>query len=96
MEENTPLNDKDKKKGNPYAFPQSNDNNEMHDDYNGMMLRDYIAIEAMKVYLKEYIDIETKEGYSRTYKERPEEKAAKMAYYMARVMMKARNDSSPE
>ena len=39
--------DKKEKMGNPYAFPQTNDNNEMHDDYNGMMLRDYFAAKAM-------------------------------------------------
>lgn len=41
--------DTEKLKNNPYAFPQSSDNNEMHDDYNGMLLRDYFAAKAMVV-----------------------------------------------
>lgn len=32
----------------PFAFPQSNDNDSMHNDYNGMMLRDYFAAKAMQ------------------------------------------------
>lgn len=36
---------------NPYAFPQSDDNNSMHEDYNGMMLRDYFAAKAMQGHL---------------------------------------------
>ncbi len=41
------MSDEIKKCSNPYVFPQSNDNNVMHDDYNGMMLRDYFAAKVL-------------------------------------------------
>lgn len=86
MEENTPLNDKDKslKKKNKYAFPSLevglNDNG-------GLTKREYIAIEAMNGILSGNVKLDGGAD---------QDAIAKAAYLVADSMIKHGENSSPE
>jgi len=78
-----------KPKNNPYAFPQTEFNDNTHSDYNGMTLRDYFANSAMQSIItnekiRNAIDKGTETG------EEMNKKIALTSYQLADAMLKQR------
>jgi len=78
-----------KPKNNPYAFPQTEFNDNAHPDYNGMTLRDYFANSAMQSIItnekiRNAIDKGTETG------EEMNKKIALTSYQLADAMLKQR------